>query len=317
MARELTGKVYDIQGFSIQDGPGIRTTVFFKGCPLSCPWCHSPESQSFAPQLSWLAVRCLGIDACGRCLPVCPRGALSPGEPVRRATGEEVRLVRIDRSSCDACGECTRACYPKALEICGTDYTLAELLARVLRDRPFYENSGGGVTVSGGEPLCQPEFVLRFLEKLKEAGIHTALDTTGHVPADVLERALAHTDLFLYDLKQMDAQIHRAATGVSNERILDNARLIAARGGKLQVRIPVIPDFNDSDAAIRAIGVFCLSLGAAVEMVQLLPYHNLGVVKYQRIENRGKVLEATPPSEARMRELLSLLEDLGLRATLH
>jgi pyruvate formate lyase activating enzyme len=317
METELTGKVYDIQGFSIQDGPGIRTTVFFKGCPLCCPWCHSPESQSFAPQLAWLAVRCLGIDACGRCLPVCPRGALSPGELVRRATGEEVRLVRIDRSSCDACGACTRACYPKALEICGTDYTLEELLARVLRDRPFYENSGGGVTVSGGEPLCQPEFVLRFLEKLKEQGIHTALDTTGHVPADVVERALAHTDLFLYDLKQMDGEIHRAATGVSNERILHNARLIAARGGKMQVRVPVIPDFNDSDAAIRAIGVFCLSLGAAVEAVQLLPYHNLGVVKYQRIENRGKVLEAVPPSEARMRELLSLLEDLGLGATLH
>lgn len=318
METELTGKVYDIQGFSIQDGPGIRTTVFFKGCPLTCPWCHSPESQSFAPQLSWLAVRCIGIEKCGRCLAACPRGALSPGDTTRNAaSGEEIRLVRIDRSSCDACGACTRECYPKALEICGTDYTLEELLARVLRDRPFYENSGGGVTLSGGEPLCQPEFVLRFLEKLKEQGIHTALDTTGHVPAGVVERALAHTDLFLYDLKQMDAQIHRAATGVSNTLILRNARLIAARGGKMQVRIPVIPDFNDSDAAIREIGVFCLSLGAAVEVVQLLPYHNLGVVKYQRIENRGKVLEAVPPSEARMRALVALLEDLGLPTTLH
>ena len=318
MAKELTGKVYDIQGFSIQDGPGIRTTVFFKGCPLTCPWCHSPESQSFAPQLSWLAARCIGIDTCGRCLPLCPRGALSPGERVQRpGTGEEIRLVRIDRSSCDVCGACARGCYPKALEICGIDYTLDDLLARVLRDRPFYENSGGGVTVSGGEPLCQPKFVLPFLEKLKEAGIHTALDTTGHVPADVVQGALAHTDLFLYDIKQMDGALHRAATGGSNERILDNARLIAAGGGKIQIRVPVIPEFNDSDAAIREIGVFCLSLGAAVEMVQLLPYHNLGVVKYQRIENRGKVLEAVPPSEARMHELVALLKSLGLDATLH
>ena len=318
MEMQITGKIYDIQGFSLQDGPGIRTTVFLKGCPLRCPWCHSPESQQFYPQLSWMSMRCIGIEKCGKCLSACPRSAIAPGQKTHHAaTHEEVQLIRIDRDICDNCADCTLHCYHKALYISGTDYTVDEILKRVCKDIPFYENSGGGVTISGGEPLSQPEFVLEFLKRLKECKIHTALDTTGHVAGEILERVLPFTDLFLYDLKHMDSSRHRRVTGVANERILENARNLAAAGAKMQIRVPVIPDFNDSEESIRETGLFCRSLGSAVSVVQLLPYHNLGVMKYQRIDNRPIVLEAEPPSEDKILSLKNLLESLGLPVTIH
>ncbi len=318
MEKPLTGKVYDIQGFSVQDGPGIRTTVFFKGCPLRCPWCHSPESQQFRTQLAWVASRCAGLDACTRCLDACPKGAISPGPVTRQAaTGGAIRHIRIDRSICDDCGDCAAACTRKALYLCGTDYTVEDLLARVLKDRPFYEESGGGVTLSGGEPMAQPAFVLQLLERLKESGIHTALDTTGHVPYDILGETLQYTDLYLYDLKHMDSRLHQLATGVPNTRILENALKLAEAGGNLQIRIPVIPDFNDSDDQIRETGLFCRSLGRAVTVVQLLPYHNLGVMKHQRIGTERVILEAEPPPEERVRALARLLQGLGLPVTVH
>ncbi len=318
MDMPVTGRVYDIQGFSVQDGPGIRTTVFLKGCPLRCPWCHSPESQQFGKQLSWVAMRCPGLAECGKCLNVCPRQAISPGQRTRHAaTQQDIQHIRIDRSACDNCGECAAVCYRKALYICGTDYTVEEILQRVRRDMPFYEQSGGGVTVSGGEPLCQPDFVLHLMKGMKEIGIHTALDTTGHVPYRVIETVLPHTDLFLYDLKHMQSEQHSRATGVPNEQILENARKIADSGGKLQIRIPVIPDFNDSEENIRETGIFCKSLSDAVTVVQLLPYHNLGVMKYQRIDDARIVLEAEPPSDEKMRSLKELLDSLGLPVTVH
>lgn len=318
MQKQITGTIYDVQGFSLQDGPGIRTTVFLKGCPLRCPWCHSPESQQFYPQLSWLSIRCVGIEKCGKCLNACPVSAITPGERTEHpTTQEEVQLIHIDRSLCTNCGDCATVCYQKALYISGTDYTVQEILQRVCKDMPFYENSGGGVTISGGEPLSQPEFVLQFLKRLKECNIHTALDTTGHVSGEILERVLPYTDLFLYDLKQMDSEQHRLVTGVANERILENAQRIAGAGAKMQIRIPVIPDFNDSEESIRETGMFCRSLGSAVTVVQLLPYHNLGVMKYQRIDNRRIVLEAKPPSENKILSLKQLLESLGLPVTIH
>ena len=318
MDNVITGKVYDIQGFSIQDGPGIRTTVFLKGCPLRCPWCHSPESQLFQAQLSWMSMRCLGIGKCGTCLDSCPQHAIFPGEIVRHVvTREDIQHVRIDRTRCDNCGACTSGCLPKALTICGTDYTVEEMLERVLKDRPFYENSGGGVTISGGEPLCQPEFVVELLRRLKECGIHTALDTTGYVQYEAIERVLPHTDLFLYDLKHMSGDDHQKVTGVRNELILENARHLAHDGGKMQIRIPVIPHFNDSPEVIEATGDFCRSLGDAVTMIQLLPYHNLGVMKYQRITDGQKVLEAEPPSDEKVAALKSILEKQGLPVTIH
>ena len=318
MAKPLTGRVYDIQGFSVQDGPGIRTTVFLKGCPLRCPWCHSPESQEFHPQLSWMAMRCIGIEQCGRCVQACAKGAISPGKWIRlAATQEEIQHIHIDRSICDNCGDCLDVCYWKSLYICGTDYTVEELVTRVCKDKPFYDNSGGGVTISGGEPLCQPEFTLQVMKCLKERGIHTALDTAGCVKFKVIEPLLPYTDLFLYDLKHMDGEQHEIVVGTGNELILENAKRIAKTGGKMQIRIPVIPDFNDSEENIRETGLFCKSLGEAVTVIQLLPYHNLGVMKYQRIDYTRVVLEAEPPSDEKIRSLKELLEKMGLPVTVH
>ncbi len=318
MRNELTGKVYDIQGFSVQDGPGIRTTVFLKGCPLRCPWCHSPESQEFHTQLSWISMKCVGLDTCTKCLDACTKGAISPGvTTLNPATQEPIRHIHIDRTICDNCGDCTKVCYRKALSMCGTDYTVEGLLERVLKDKPFYDQSGGGVTISGGEPLSQPEFVLRFLERLKANGIHTAVDTTGYTQYDILKNLLPYADLFLYDLKHMDSSQHKIVTGVSNERILENAKNIAKEGGKMQIRIPVIPDFNDSEENIRKTGRFCRSLGEAVTVIQLLPYHKLGIMKYQRLDDSKLVLEADPLPDEKIRSLKTVLENLGLSVTVH
>jgi pyruvate formate lyase activating enzyme len=317
MEKQLTGKVYDIQGFSVQDGPGIRTTVFLKGCPLRCLWCHSPESQQFHAQLSWISMRCIGVEKCGKCLDACSKGAVSPGKWTQHAaTNEKIQLIHVDRSICDNCGDCTAVCHWKALEMCGKDYTVEELLKRVMKDEPFYEQSGGGVTLSGGEPLSQPQFILQLLMRLKECGIHTAVDTSGYAKYKIIERILPYTDLFLYDLKHMNDKQHKMVTGVSNERILENAEKIARAGGKMQIRIPVIPDFNDSSESIQEIGEFCKSLGDAVTVIQLLPYHNLGVMKYHRISD-GQALEADLPSDEKMSAIIILLEDMGLPVTVH
>ncbi|MBE6967820.1 MAG: glycyl-radical enzyme activating protein [Ruminococcaceae bacterium] len=314
----LTGKIYDIQGFSVQDGPGIRTTVFLKGCPLRCPWCHSPESQAFYPQLSWISMRCVGTKYCQeRCIKACPKQAIkAEGTRIDSLTGEELQLIHVDRTLCDNCGECAKACHPHALYICGEDYTVEDVVKRVLADKSFYEHSGGGATVSGGEALSQLEFTKELLRRLKEEGIHTALDTTGFAPWEAVEAVMPYVDLFLYDLKHMDSERHQATVAVPNERILDNARRIAAAGGKLQVRIPVIPMFNDSEENIRATAAFCKELGDAVTVVQLLPYHNMGVSKYARISD-GTVLEATPPSDEKMQQLKGIMEEYGLNVTIH
>jgi glycyl-radical enzyme activating protein family len=315
---KLTGRLYDIQGFSVQDGPGVRTTAFLKGCPLRCPWCHSPESQEFYPQLSWIGLRCQGIELCqSRCMKACPKGAIELGDiredPVK---GEKIQMIHVKRDICDNCGKCADVCYPAALYMCGKDYTVDELVRRLLQDKSFYETSGGGVTISGGEALSQPEFTLAVLKRLKEEGIHTALDTTGYASWATVEKVLPYVDLFLYDLKHMDSEKHKAVIGVPNEPILDNAKRLAAAGAKLQVRIPVIPMFNNDEANIRKTAEFCKSLGDAVVSVQLLPYHNLGVMKYLRISDKP-VAEATPPSDEFMQKLKDMMSEYGLHVTIH
>ena len=313
----LTGRIYDIQGFSVQDGPGVRTTVFLKGCPLHCPWCHSPESQAFYQQLSWMNMRCQGTELCqSRCIKACVKGALELG-PMRKdsKTGEDLQMIHVKRDLCDNCGDCAEVCYPEALYLCGKDWTVDLLVERLLRDKPFFR-SNGGVTISGGECLCQPEFTLAVLKRLKAEGIHTAVDTTGYVRWEIIERILPYTDLFLYDLKHMDSAKHESATGVPNELILENAKKIAEHGGKLQVRIPVIPLFNHDEANIRATAEFCLTLGDAVTAIQLLPYHNLGAMKYLRISDQTPV-EATPPSDDYMQKLKGIFESYGLTAGIH
>ena len=313
----LTGKIYDIQGFSVQDGPGIRTTAFLKGCPLHCPWCHSPESQAFYPQLSWISMRCQGIDMCqSRCIKACPKNAIELGDTRKDPkTQEDIQMIHVVRDLCDNCGKCAEVCHPDALFICGKDYTVDELVARILQDRKFFK-MGGGATISGGECLSQVDFVVEVIKRLKEENINVALDTTGYATWETVQRVMPYVDLFLYDLKHMDSKKHQAVVGVPNEPILRNAKLIAEAGGKMQIRIPVIPMFNHDEENIRKTAEFCKELGDAVTVVQLLPYHNLGVTKYLRISDKP-VAEATPPSDAYMQKLKSIMEEYGLNVTIH
>ena len=321
MAEEkvLTGRLYDIQGFSVQDGPGVRTTAFLKGCPLRCPWCHSPESQAFYKQLSWMSMRCQGVDACdSRCIKACPKEAIELGATRKDAlTGDDIQMIHVKRDICDNCGKCEEVCYPNALYLTGKDYTVEELVQRLLQDRRFYEKSGGGVTISGGECLCQPEFTTAVFKRLKEEGIHTACDTTGFVQWEQLERTLPYTDLYLYDLKHMDNAQHEAVIKVPNPLILENVRKLAAAGAKMQIRIPTIPMFNDSIENMTQTAEFCKELGDAVTVVQPLPYHNLGVSKYARIDEDKTVMEATPPSDEKMQSLKKIFDDMGVPATIH
>ena len=314
----IIGRIYDIQGFSVQDGPGIRTTAFLKGCPLRCPWCHSPESQAFYPQLSWISMRCQGTALCeSRCMKACAKGAIELGEEREDAkTGEMLQMIHVKRDVCNNCGDCAKVCYPKALYLCGEDYTVEKLAQRLLQDKKFFDRSGGGVTISGGEALSQADFTVAILKRMKAEGVHTALDTTGFASWETLARTLPYTDLYLYDLKHMDSEKHRQIIGVPNETILDNAKRLASAGKKLQVRIPVIPMFNNDVENIRETAEFIKGLGDAVTVVQLLPYHNLGVTKYLRISDKP-VAEATPPSDAQMQKLKGVMEEYGLPVTIH
>lgn len=316
--KEITGNIYDIQAFSLQDGPGIRTTVFLKGCPLHCLWCHSPESQRFESELGWMEMKCVGVDACGLCMNTCTRGALRAGERFfSELKQQEMQIPVIDRSLCDDCGECAFRCPAEALYMCGKPYTVKQVLEKVLKDKKFYDKSGGGVTISGGEALSQINFTRELLKRLKECGIHTALDTTGYAVWERIQSVLPYTDLFLYDLKNMDDNLHQAATGVSNASILENIRKIAANGGKIQVRIPLIPRFNDSDENLRKTARLCKELGDAVSMVQLLPYHTYGTVKYTRIKWEQPVFEAIPLTDERVEEIREMFQGMGLNTTVH
>jgi pyruvate formate lyase activating enzyme len=316
-AKTLTGKFYDIQGFSVHDGPGIRLTCFMKGCPLRCLWCHSPESQEFGTELNRMEIKCVGVEKCGRCLGVCPNGAIAPAAAKKAADGTELIPVAVDRSKCDDCGACAEGCPSHALYMCGADYTVDELMRLVRRDKPFFKTSGGGVTVSGGECLCQPEFLTEFLKRCKAEDVHTAVDTTGFAPWETIAAILPYTDLFLYDIKNMDDGLHRRGTGVPNGLILENAQKIAAAGGKLQIRVPVMTLYNDSAEAFSALGGFIKSLGDAVEVVQLLPYHNLGVVKWERLGRSRPAVEITPPADELMQARKRQLEAMGLEVMIH
>lgn len=314
------GKVYDIQGFSVHDGPGIRTTVFLKGCPLSCLWCHSPESQSFKTQVAYMDLRCVGLEKCSLCLSQCPIGALRPGEPVESPVdGSMSRHVVLDRQLCDDCGKCAGSCFSKALYLCGEDYTVEDVVNRIEKDMPFYRKSGsGGVTVSGGEPMSQPAFTTSLLKACREKGIHTALDTTGFAQYEALKGVLPYTNLFLYDLKAMDSAVHKRTTGVPNELILENARRLASDGATFQLRAPIIPGINDNDEHIRALGAFCASIKDSVEMLQLLPYHKLGSVKYDRLQLDNLMpSDLEPPDDETMLKYADYLKEFGIPVVIH
>lgn len=248
--------IFDIERNSFVDGPGIRTTVFFKGCNLNCAWCHNPESQDFKPQLMFYNDKCKG---CGKCAEVCP----TPG-------------------NCTLCGKCTFYCPVDARKICGKEYTVDEVFNEIIKDKSFYENSGGGVTFSGGECMVQIDFLCEILKKCKESGIHTAVDTAGYIPFENFEKILPYTDLFLYDIKIFNAQKHKQYVGVGNELILENLKKLFKSKAKILIRIPVIADVNDNVEEMQKIKSYLDSIGTP-EKVELLPYHAMGENKYGAI----------------------------------
>ncbi|HPJ39631.1 MAG TPA: glycyl-radical enzyme activating protein, partial [Spirochaetota bacterium] len=274
----ITGRVLEIQRMSTEDGPGIRTTVFMKGCPLRCSWCHNPESISPSPQVQWIASRCIG---CRMCEHLCPREALTIG-----GSGE----IIINRDRCRGCGTCVDACPTTALELLGRLWTVDELVTELLKDRSYFEKSGGGITVSGGESTMQPEFIIALLRELREQGIHTALDTCGLCREDSLRDILPHTDLVLYDLKEINPEKHLLFTGSSNEKILANLHVTAEYvrehmfPGELWIRTPVIPGATDRDDNIRGIGECIAALReGSVARWELCAFNNLCGDKYTRL----------------------------------
>jgi pyruvate formate lyase activating enzyme len=293
-----TGIIFDIRRFSIHDGPGIRTTVFMKGCPLSCPWCHNPEGIDPAPALVYRANRCL---RCGTCLPLCPQGAI----------GWSNDMPTLDREKCIACGTCVAACYAEARELAGREMTVGQVVAELERDRVFYDQSGGGVTFSGGEPLLQAGFLLALLQECRASGLHTALDTCGFAPWEVLDRVRESVDLFLYDVKLIDEARHRYYTGVSNAPILDNLQALAQRGQAIVLRVPILPGINDDEETVRQIGALAASL-PHLRGVDLLPYHRAGIEKYGRLDQDYRLPELCPPSAEQVEAIAHLLAGYGL-----
>lgn len=283
------GLVSNIQRYSVSDGPGIRTTVFLKGCPLSCKWCHNPESVSPERELILREDRCIG---CGDCLQVCAQRAISR---------EGERLV-TDRARCIACGRCVDVCCAEGRALVGTEMSADEVLQEVLKDKVFYLESGGGVTFSGGEPFHQPEFLLSLLGASRLLEIHTAVDTSGCFPPELLPRAEGLVDLYLFDLKTLDDAKHRDFTGASNRLILENLRRLAGHQTRVVVRVPIVPGFNDDIAEIRRLGRFLEEL-PGVDEAHILPYHSSGVDKYRRLGREYRMAGAAEPSQEQLEAL--------------
>ncbi|MDR2618395.1 MAG: glycyl-radical enzyme activating protein, partial [Treponema sp.] len=288
------GLIFNIQRFSIHDGPGIRTTVFMKGCNLRCYWCHNPESLKAAPEIQFVRNRCIG---CGACADACP--AAAEGRSARFTPG------------CTGCGACAGACYPGALTLAGKRYTAQELAGLLLKDRELMAGSGGGVTFSGGEPLLQADFAAAALSALKHEGVHTAIETASNLEWEAFEKVLPFTDLFICDIKASSAELHRLGTGVSNGLILENLRRLSGTGAEILLRIPVIPGFNDSEETILETGGFVRSLGRKAP-VELLAFHNICAGKYDALGRDFAARGKEPPQNQLMEQLAQALRSLGL-----
>ncbi len=295
---QLSGILFDIRKYSVHDGPGIRTTVFFKGCPLNCWWCHNPEGKAPQIEIFLRENRCI---RCGACLQVCDQGAIY----------QKNDSFETDRTLCTLCGACVEECYAEARELVGKRMTVAEVMEEIERDAPFYEQSDGGVTFSGGEPLFQPVFLGALLRACQNRGIHTALDTCGYASWDTFERLRREVNLFLYDLKLIDEARHRQFTGVSNQVILENLRRLSALGHTIFVRFPVIPAINDDERNVQQMVELLLSLPQK-HPVDILPYHASAIHKYEGLGVEYRLRETPTPEQERLWSVKESFEKNGL-----
>jgi pyruvate formate lyase activating enzyme len=294
----LTGTLFAIKRYALHDGPDLRVTVFLKGCPLSCLWCHNPEGMRPGLEIVSLRDKCAG---CGECVPACPQGALSAGS----------HGIERDADLCTACGTCAEVCPALSHEAIGRRWNVDEVMAEIGKELPFFEGTRGGVTFSGGEPLAQPDFLEALLVACGRLGLHRAVDTSGFAPAGTVRRIAPHADLFLFDLKHMDPDAHRCATGVDNGLIHDNLRLVAATGMEVRLRLPLVPGFNDDEDNIRRTGLFAASL-PGVRGIDVLPYHAAARGKYAKLGRPYPGRDIPAPDPARVDRAVNILQDCGL-----
>ncbi|WP_346917302.1 trans-4-hydroxy-L-proline dehydratase activase [Clostridium sp.] len=291
-------KIINIQKYSIHDGDGIRTTIFFKGCPLSCLWCHNPESQNYSEELMYNEEKCTG---CMTCIETCHKRAIS----------KEENHVVTDRNKCDLCKNCLDYCVNNAREIVGKEYTVAQLIKEAEKDRMFYEESSGGITLSGGEVMTQNmDYIEELLKKLKKKGYNIAIDTCGQAPYENYKRVLNYVDTFLYDIKLMDNEKHMKYIGKSNKVILDNLKKLSEAGANINIRIPLVEDINADDESIEEFIKF-LKNNINVQKINLLPYHNIGKSKYERLQKVYEGVNFKAPSEKRMKTIKESFEKAG------
>jgi pyruvate formate lyase activating enzyme len=287
---DIKGFVFNVERFTLHDGPGIRTTVFLKGCPLQCAWCSNPESQLLLPQLAYFQDKCNG---CGSCLTLCPHGAIT--------VNDSQKSVNVGFDLCDGCGKCADDCIPQALVMMGESKTASEIAAEVIKDKPFYSRSGGGMTLSGGEPLAQAAFSAEILRLCKNAGIHTAIQTCGYADKADFDLLLPHLDLVIFDLKLMDTTSHQNWTGKPNQLILENLAYLNSKNKEIVLQIPLVPGVNDSVENLTASFQLAKSL-ASVKGVSLLVYHPLGAIKYARMGRTYELSHLSQPDGQYLKE---------------
>lgn len=297
-----SGVIFDIKRYSIHDGPGIRTTIFLKGCPLSCWWCHNPESHSSFPDVIYRPDRCIG---CGACEEVCPERAIEL---------TKIGYV-VDKERCTVCRKCALACPAEAREVVGEVTTVRDLVREIEKDILFFDESGGGATFSGGEPLFQPDFLIEVLKVCRHKNIHTVVDTCGYAPQKTLETVARLAGLLLFDLKIMDAELHKRYTGVSNELILSNLKWLSGQGFPMIVRVPVIPGINDTAGNMETLGKF-LSTLPLIPDINLLPYHSSAREKYRRLGMHYPLNEIPAPSGDQMVLIAERLAQHGLNVSI-